>query len=510
MKIISLVKSEFKKNFSIKKLVASSILFFLFSILILKITSPQFIPPVSFDSFVRRDEIEELSKKEKLTFEEEFYLNRYIKIYEIIEELKRNNIEPSSWNTLTLFNTLSNYFDINFLIEKILDDSTNHTVKEVCESSVTPKPYSESRLHDLCTGYTKEELKKEYDKNSERISGFKKILIQNNYYEYLAYWQELGEPVQNELENIIIDKKIKEDTNFIVMNSKVYANLNSKHISSMDCSDELKKKVEKDVEQYKQILAYSSVHEIKHDYSFNGYYGNGVESNSDMNANQNAKTVVNQIYHFSFLILLIISINYGGIVSREHANGTIKNIISAPIRRWKILASKFIYLILNMYILWFLALVILTIVVGMKYGFTDLLTPKLIYSGGKVIEINYYLYTLKNIFIASIPMICFLSILFFFSAVTLNTSVTVGVTTGISIISIVFWLLSAYGNFKEIIYTPIWYFDLGFIFNNSFYYIESLMKIYFPWQNGVLISFLVAIILYIMANIIYIKRDIKN
>ena len=122
MKIISLVKSEFKKNFSIKKLVASSILFFLFSILILKITSPQFIPPVSFDSFVRRDEIEELSKKEKLTFEEEFYLNRYIKIYEIIEELKRNNIEPSSWNTLTLFNTLSNYFDINFLIEKILDD----------------------------------------------------------------------------------------------------------------------------------------------------------------------------------------------------------------------------------------------------------------------------------------------------------------------------------------------------------------------------------------------------
>ena len=112
MKIISLVKSEFKKNFSIKKLVASSILFFLFSILILKITSPQFIPPVSFDSFVRRDEIEELSKKEKLTFEEEFYLNRYIKIYEIIEELKRNNIEPSSWNTLTLFNTLSNYFDI--------------------------------------------------------------------------------------------------------------------------------------------------------------------------------------------------------------------------------------------------------------------------------------------------------------------------------------------------------------------------------------------------------------
>ena len=66
------------------------------------------------------------------------------------------------------------------------------------------------------------------------------------------------------------------------------------------------------------------------------------------------------------------------------------------------------------------------------------------------------------------------------------------------------------GNFKQIVYTPLWYFDLGFIFNNSEYYIGSLRKISYSLSTGITISIIVTLILYIITNIIYTKRDIKN
>ena len=192
----------------------------------------------------------------------------------------------------------------------------------------------------------------------------------------------------------------------------------------------------------KKILLYSTEHEIKQDI-FYTYLDNVSED--DMYITPKLK--VNRILHLSVIVMLIISITNSGIVSREHSNGTIKNIITAPVKRWKILLSKFLYLILDTYIIWLLGLIILSICAGIRFGFTELITPKLIVSGGKVIEVNYYLYLIKNILIASIPIISFLSILFFLSTVTLNTSLTVETTSIISVLSIIMWLMQLVSNF---------------------------------------------------------------
>lgn len=144
------------------------------------------------------------------------------------------------------------------------------------------------------------------------------------------------------------------------------------------------------------------------------------------------------------------------------------------------------------------------------YGFNDLLTPKLILVNKTVSEINYYLYLIKDILIASIPLICLISILFCLSALTLNTSLTVGVSAVISALGACLWLMSTTGNFKYIVYTPLWYLDCGFIFNNSYLYTESLYNINYTLSTGIIISIIVALVLYIITNIIYIKRDIKN
>ena len=254
-----------------------------------------------------------------------------------------------------------------------------------------------------------------------------------------------------------------------------------------------------------EILLYSTKHNIKHDQFYN-YHDGIVESIMY----QNTKLKVNHIYHFSGIIALIIAITSGGVISNEHNSGTIKNIITSPVRRWKILLSKFIYLVIDMYLIWFLGLLILSLCAGMKYGFSDLLTPKILYVGNEVIEVNYYLYLIKNIFLVSIPMICFISIILFLSVLTLNTSLTVGISSILDVLTPGVWLLMMIGNIKQIVYTPLWYFDSGFILNNSERYIESLQKVNYSLSTGILISLILILLFYRITNIIYIKRDIKN
>ena len=112
--------------------------------------------------------------------------------------------------------------------------------------------------------------------------------------------------------------------------------------------------------------------------------------------------------------------------------------------------------------------------------------------------------------ITSIPLIAFISIIFCFSTVSLNTSLTVGVTSALASISACLWLMSAAGNIKSIVYTPFWYLDCGFIYNNSYLYTESLRKVSYSLTTGIIISIVVIIILYIVSSLIYNRRDIKN
>lgn len=108
-------------------------------------------------------------------------------------------------------------------------------------------------------------------------------------------------------------------------------------------------------------------------------------------------------------------------------------------------------------------------------------------------------------FLASIPTICYLSFLLFLSTITLNTSVTIGITSSLSIVSLVVWLFGM----KKIIFTPIWYFDCGFMINESYLYLESLRYNYYNINTGIIICLITTVLLYIITNIVYIKRDVK-
>ncbi len=506
MKIINLIKCEFIKNFSIKKLLIATLLLFFASFFILKLTETG---EIHLDNSIKyrfdnaQEEYNKLLNKKDKTLEEEYNIVFYEYYLELLDILKSVKTITYDRQSEIFFNVIS-YKTQNFLIDKIINEHDNDTIKNSCKAK--DKTYSsemEKTINDLCNNYTEEELIDLYKKNDEKYNDYKKLFEEDKYYLYLKYEVEHGNLESDEFIEMLIDKKVEKMTGIVALNYLQYISVGKGDVSYLQEN----KKIKHDNEAFRAILSYSSIHNIPHDIEYN--YWNNVSSEKTY---MTTKKAVNQVYHLSFIIMIIISITCGGIISNEHNKGTIKNLITTPTRRWKIVLSKFIYLVLNTYLLWFIGLIAISLLAGLKYGFSDLLTPKLVYMGSKVVEVNYYLYTIKMIFLASIPLICYLSILLFISTISLNTSLTVGITSVLGVLAPVVWIMSVAGNIKQIVYTPLWYFDCGFMFNNDVHYIETILfkNVYFDLSTGIISSIIVIIILYIVTNIVYIKRDIKN
>lgn len=520
MKIINLIKSEFIKNYSIKRFLIIFLILVLSSVVLIKINNKE------GDYATIKEQLsyyESYQKKPEdiKNFHDEYnayYNENFVKYLRILDKKGVKNLQD--FKVELLHSDLMMLLSKNLVINKLKNNPDDKYIVSACQSDdYEDLNRTEKEIYDLCNNYTSIERDELYKQNTIDINRLESILDKDKYYLYLEYKIEKNDIKEDEFTKLLIDKKLESNLSFIGLNYLQYQALEEKANTEILSKDEYEKYRDGSYENYvdhktlvknqaiesRQILLYSSKHEIKHDLNFNpeaNIYSNILYTNT--------KSSVNQVFHLSVIIALIISITSGGIISNEHSRGTIKNIITAPVRRWKILLSKFIYMILDMYILWFLGLIIISIISGVMYGFNDLLTPKLILVNKTVSEINYYLYLIKDILIASIPLICLISILFCLSALTLNTSLTVGVSAVISALGACLWLMSTTGNFKYIVYTPLWYLDCGFIFNNSYLYTESLYNINYTLSTGIIISIIVALVLYIITNIIYIKRDIKN
>lgn len=533
LKIINLIKSEFIKNYNIKKIIICILLLTLASLFIVYKTDNilvEYENAGQTDAQYLKNYISNLKKnfteqdinslktiEEKISYS---YEKNFIKYNYLI----MNDITSSKdWK----YNFVTNYIiplaRSNDLIEILNATNTSETV-EICSINDIDEQIKEF-LNKTCS-LTIEERNELYQKNTKLITDYENLLKENKYYLYLQYKLDnnLLDEDEYKIVDILIAKKIENSDNFLTKNYIQYQKLKENATMKIDTFEEYQE-THKNSNNYtsyqeylayntnlknkaiesRKILLYSTEHEIKQDI-FYTYLDNVSED--DMYITPKLK--VNRILHLSVIVMLIISVTNSGIISNEHSKGTIKNIITAPVKRWKILLSKFIYLVLDTYIIWLLGLIILSVCAGIRFGFTELITPKLIVSGGKVIEVNYYLYLIKNILIASIPVIAFLSILFFLSAVTLNTSLTVGITSIISVLALFIWVLQLANSFKYIVYTPFWYLDSGYIFMNTENYQRSLHAVSYSIKIGIISSIITITVLLLITNIVYLKRDIKN
>ena len=527
LKIINLIKSEFIKNYSVKKLIIISFIMLIFTILFVEVSKIYYQINSDIQSSQlylanTKIEIDRLSNIKNRTLEEEYNLKIHQINYQTYSYLETLKMRRSDDYRIVLMDQILFSLSNKLAIEIYKENYNSPDIKKICNTSNnTFNSKFEGVINHIC-GFSLEEITDMYQKDIKIIDDYTNILKSNSYYMYVKYQLDNNylDEETSKLAKIIVDNKVKDDDNYLSHNMREYQSLITASSFIPEKENEFKVDdyyaitnykdyiryhtyLKNEAVQNQKIIMYSSKHQIPHDLSFS--YDNNVNT-----PYQTTKTYVNLILHYSIIVMILVSITSSGIVSKEHSSGTIKNIITSPVKRWKILLSKFIYLILHTYIIWLIGLIFLIIYSGIRFGFADLLTPKLIFINNHVVEINYFIYLLKELFVASIPVVFFLSILLFLSAITLNTSITTSTTSVIAILSMFNWYICYKFDIKVLAYIPFTILDMGFIHDKIQEYTNIFKVMDFNYGIVIIISIILTLIMYLITAIIYSKRDSKN
>ena len=534
MKIINLIKCEFIKNYNLKNLLIIVITLLISTV---AINSLWFLFYEEIDDFATRFNNEIIYSKNKResyetlddSFEKEFYLNYYQKRIEMLEKKKTiDNYFQECFQDIILskINYLENEI---FVLKQMIDNFNNSYFEEIDEYDIgiDGDVYNEYQtiIRNNYSNDINEMLKAKETKEKEK-NEYEKIFKENKYYKYIEYLlkTENFSSEHQEFYEMIVSQKISDERDFRVVSFEQMQQLESYAIynqtvtndefnqdsylknqfSNYDNYVKFNEKYLSIVKEKIAIIDYSIKNNIKHDISFTNLDFFEIEEKE-----LNSKIIVNQIGYLSIIVIILVILTSGNIITGEHSKKTEKILFTYPVKRWKILLSKFIYLIIHSYMIWFIALILLLLLSGINYGFGDLFTPKLVYSSSGVLEVNYLLYIIKEIFICSIPLISFLAILLLVSVISLNTTLTIGISIILAIASPLLWLLIKF-KMEFLIYTPLPYFNYGIIINTSSLFLNALKYVDINNYLGLIVSIITIIICYVIANIVYIKRDIKN
>lgn len=239
-----------------------------------------------------------------------------------------------------------------------------------------------------------------------------------------------------------------------------------------------------------------SWYSIKHNENFDG---------------SGAKTSLNSSFGIiSFLCILSVVIA-GSIVSSEFSKGTIRLLVIRPNKRWKILLSKFLAMIIVTLISVLITIGVCIIANGIVYGFEDYLVNSLVINNGQITEVNFIIYSIKQALILSIPVFFVGTLAFMLSTITNNTALSVGigifVMFGSTLVLQILMLLKI--PFVDLTFIPYLMYN---IFSDPLTTIDTSMQfgMILDITKANIVLLIWAIAFYILSNIVFIKKDIKN
>lgn len=164
------------------------------------------------------------------------------------------------------------------------------------------------------------------------------------------------------------------------------------------------------------------------------------------------------------LVTLLAVIVAGGIVASEFSQGTIKMLLTRPVKRWKILTSKYITVLLFAIVLTVILLISTALAGLLFFGFSD--GTFLVWNGSEVAETSFWLEALKlaALKFSSVWMIS--TFAFMLSTVFRSSSLAIGLSiflmfTGIQAV----FLLQNYEIVKYYLFTHT---DLTQFFTGNF------------------------------------------
>ena len=126
------------------------------------------------------------------------------------------------------------------------------------------------------------------------------------------------------------------------------------------------------------------------------------------------------------IILIVIA---AAMMSGETSTGTIKSLIIAPVKRWKIYLSKYLALIFVSVVLSLYTYIISVLANGLLFGFSSFGTEVYVVFG-KVITINFLTLQLIYTVCSLVPLIIVVTFAYMMSVISKNTAAAAAVTMG--------------------------------------------------------------------------------
>lgn len=130
---------------------------------------------------------------------------------------------------------------------------------------------------------------------------------------------------------------------------------------------------------------------------------------------------------FSIVILIILA---GAMMSHEMSTGTIKSLIIAPVKRWKIYLAKYLSLIVTLLLLLLYTYAVTSLTDGLLFGFGSFGRRTFLVAGNPV-TMNYFVFQLLSTLFNVVPLLVITTFAYMLSIVTKNTAASVSVSIGL-------------------------------------------------------------------------------
>lgn len=208
------------------------------------------------------------------------------------------------------------------------------------------------------------------------------------------------------------------------------------------------------------------------------------------------------------LISLLVVVIAGTIAATEYTTGTVKLLLIAPAKRWKILVSKYLAVLINALMLLVLLFVSCLLAGGVFFGF-ERITPFLLVQNGAVHEIPYLLYVAFKYLLRIPELLIMTSIALMLSVIMRHSAFAVGVGAAFTFGGSILNLLVRYipYDWKRFILQPN--LDLTQYFPETTTG-QSLLGGNFPPMEGMSLAFSLAVLAVYFICINYITLDSFN
>lgn len=385
---------------------------------------------------------------------------------------------------------------INSMDKAIKQNDYSYIIEGKISEYVLSLKYIDEQINMLKTKYdlTKESEKKLYDKE---LSSLNKQKEQTELYKSLyGYILENNIKDSNDHRIRYTDKIIEYYTNYI--NTEI---MSEEDFMSSYYNREYKTYEEyvSRQERYKKIYK-NEVNKLEYAIKKN------IEFDKD-----GARSELNNITSSIQIIGIFIIIIAGGIVSNEFSKGTIRLLLTKSSKRWKILLSKLLSVIIFALIFMLIYLSLAFLTTSLLYGVKDYSIPMLEVINGNVVEVNFILYILKISLIYMVPLVFSGILAFGLSTVINNTAFAVGSSIFLMLSSELFIYILVLFSKKLAAITFLPYMNMGYFLNpNMITELESLlgMNVTMPLAFGILGIY--TLIFIVVSFIVFVKKDIKN